>query len=141
LGVFTRKPNRLRVILERFISRRGVPRIIYSDKVRTLKCAAQNIAARWRKIDTELALEIGQRGIEWKFIVEGAPWWGGWWERMVGSVNTLLKKVLEKSCLRADELETQMSRAEAIINLRPITYDYDDRREPQPLCPAHLLLV
>ena len=59
---------------------------------------------------------------------------------MVGSVKTLLKKVLGKSCLRADELETQMSRAEAIINLRPITYDYDDHREPQPLCPVHFLL-
>jgi Integrase zinc binding domain len=50
--------------LERFFSRRAIPRIIYSDNARTFKCAARNIAARWRKIDPELALEVGQRGVE-----------------------------------------------------------------------------
>ena len=76
--------------LDRFIARRGSPRLIYSDNAKTFKAAARNIANRWKKLDAELAVKFGQRGIEWQFIVEGAPWWGGWWERMVGSIKVLL---------------------------------------------------
>ena len=126
--------------LDRFIARRGSPRLIYSDNAKTFKAAARNIANRWKKLDAELAQKFGQQGIEWKFIVEGAPWWGGWWERMVGSVKVLLKKMLGRASLWPDELETQMIRAEAVVNWRPITFVYDDHREPQPLCPAHFLL-
>ena len=48
--------------------------------------------------------------------------------------------MLGKASLWPDELETQIIRAEAVVNWRPITFVYDDHREPQPLCPAHFLL-
>ena len=48
--------------------------------------------------------------------------------------------MLGKASLWPDELETQIIRAEAVVNWRPITFVYDDHREPQPLFPAHFLL-
>jgi Family of unknown function (DUF5641) len=69
-----------------------------------------------------------------------APWWGGWWERMVGLVKNLLKKGIGRTSLYSDELETLMIRIEAVINQRPITYVYDDHHEPKPLSPADFLI-
>ena len=34
------------------------------------------------------------RGMKWKFIIEGAPWTGGAWERLVASVKRCLKKII-----------------------------------------------
>jgi len=31
-------------------------------------------------------------GIKWKFILEKYPWWGGFWERLVRTTKTALKK-------------------------------------------------
>ena len=132
--------SRFLLALDRFIGRRGLCRVIYSDNARTFKRAAREIADRWKGIDADLAREMGQRGINWKFIVEGAPWWGGWWERLVGSVKSLLKKVLGRASLSADELDTLLIRVEAVLNSRPITFVYDDHKEPQPLCPSDFLI-
>jgi Integrase zinc binding domain len=126
--------------LNRFISRRGLCQTIYSDNGRTFQRAAKELSNRWKKIDPILGNEMGNKGIQWKFIVEGAPWWGGWWERMVGVVKNLLKKAIGKTSLYSDELETLMIRIEAVVNKRPITYVYNDHQEPRPLCPADFLI-
>ena len=34
------------------------------------------------------------RGITWKFNLDGASWFGGIWERIVASVKRCLKKVV-----------------------------------------------
>ena len=73
---------------------------------------------------------MGNKRIQWKLIVEGAPWWGGWWERMVGLVKNLLKRGIGRTSLYSDELETLMIRIEAVVNQSPITYLYDDHHEP-----------
>ncbi|GFR00322.1 integrase catalytic domain-containing protein [Trichonephila clavata] len=75
--------------------------------------------------------------LEWKFIVEGAPWWGGFWERLVRSVKNCLKCVLGKTSLMYEELNTVLIEVEAVINSRPLTYVYNDVNEPDPLTPSH----
>lgn len=37
--------------------------------------------------------------IKRKFIPKGAPWQGGFWERMIGITKTTLKKVVEKALI------------------------------------------
>jgi len=32
----------------------------------------------------EVKRELGKQVVSWKFIPKRAPWWGGFWERMVG---------------------------------------------------------
>ena len=77
--------------------------------------------------------------IEWRFNLERAPWWGGFFERMVGCVKRCLKKVLGNARLTYDELLTVLTEVEATLNSRPLTYDYDNPYEGEVLTPAHLL--
>ena len=77
--------------------------------------------------------------IEWRFNLERAPWWGGFFERMVGSVKRCLKKVLGNGQLTYDELLSILTEVEVTLNSRPLTYDYDNPYEGEVLTPKHLL--
>ena len=54
--------------------------------------------------------------IKWVFNLEKAPWWGGFFERMVQSVKRCLKKSIGKARLSYHELTTVLTEIEAIIN-------------------------
>ena len=77
-----------------------------------------------------------REGIKWRFNVEAAPWWGGFFERMVKSVKLSLKKCLGNARLNFVELSTALVEVEAVLNSRPLTYVYDEMEEP--LTPSHL---
>lgn len=125
----------------RFISRRGVPSVVYSDNAQTFKKANSELRALWHTISHPSVREFyGQKGINWKYIVERAPWWGGFWERMVQSVKGPLRKTLGRASLTSEELETTLIEIEAMLNSRPITYVYNDPNDPEPLTPSHFLL-
>ncbi|KAL9955907.1 hypothetical protein ACROYT_G037306 [Oculina patagonica] len=55
-----------------------------------------------------------------------APWWGGYWERLVRSVKSPIQKTIGRSTLTYDELSTLLTEIEGLINARPLTYVYDD---------------
>ena len=77
--------------------------------------------------------------VKWRFNLERAPWWGGFFERMVQSTKNCLKKVVGKARLSHDELTTVLAEVEATINSRPFMYvSLDDIEEP--LTPSHLLV-
>ena len=71
--------------LKQFIARRGIPRRIVSDNGKTFKGAARFI----KKImsNNEVIDYLAEKGVEWQFNVERAPWWGGMFERMVSSTK------------------------------------------------------
>ena len=72
----------------RFCERRGVPSIIISDNAKTFKSCS-------KEIETDTFHQcLTNKQISWKFIVEKAPWWGGYWERLVRSVKFYLRKVV-----------------------------------------------
>ena len=54
------------------------------------------------------------QGITWKFILEKAPWWGGYYERMVQLVQRSPRKVIGKAQLSYEELETVL--IEVVVN-------------------------
>ncbi len=113
--------------LERFISRRGYPSLLVSDNAKTFKA-------------TEVKSFLLRNKIEKKFIMSASPWWGGFYERLVRSVKLPLKKVLGKSKLTYEEMETALIKVEGIINNRPLTRSNDN--EPNPsLTPNHLLVA
>ena len=64
-----------------------------------------------------------QQGVSQKFILPASPWWGGFYERLVRSVKLSLKKVLGKSLLTYEEVETVLCGIERAINGRPLTYE------------------
>jgi len=61
--------------------------------------------------------------VDWKFIVERAPWWGEFWEHMVHSIKRCLRKSIGCTSLNNDELNTLV---ESIVNSRLLTYVSDD---------------
>lgn len=105
----------------RFVARRGLPVVIYSDNAKTFV-----------KGQTKLLELYGSECPTWKFIAPWAPWWGGWWEKLVGSVKSALKKSVARASLTRQELETVLHEIEACINSRPLTYVETDVNDPAP---------
>ena len=89
--------------------------------------------------EVKLNEELLRLHVKWQFIVEASPWWGGFWERLVQTVKRSLRKVLFRSSVNYEELQTVIIDIEATINSRPLTYVNDDDVE-EALTPAHLLL-
>ena len=66
-------------VLRRFISNRGSPQVIISDYGKYFTNEhAQNF--------------VNSSNIKWKFNTEGAPWTGGFFERLIRSVKRCLKR-------------------------------------------------
>ncbi|GFV29821.1 integrase catalytic domain-containing protein [Trichonephila clavipes] len=90
-------------------------------------------------IASEFQNFVADKGIHWKFIVERAPWWGEFYERLVKTIKDPLRKILGRALLTFEELSTILSEVEVIVNHRPLTYVENDPGEPEPLTPAHFL--
>lgn len=67
------------------------PALLLSDNAKTFKAACKEIRRLCRA--EEVWRYLADKKISWKFIVEKAPWWGGFWERLVRSIKRPLKEV------------------------------------------------
>ena len=107
--------------MRRFLGRRPTPSRFYSDNAPTFIKLSH------------------QYSVPWNFIPVRAPWWGGWWERMVGVVKVSLRKSLHLSAVSEDQLRTVVTELEGVINQRPLTYVSDVEGSASPLTPAQFL--
>ena len=122
--------------LRRFAARRGVPNLIVSDNAKTFKAAEKALRKLYNQPRVKSELETKQ--IIWRFNLERAPWWGGFFERMVRSVKRCLRKVLGNAKLTFDELNTVLVEVEGTLNARPLT-DAFEELEGEVLTPSHLI--
>ena len=106
--------------IQRFAARRGTPSFIISDNGTSF---------------VALAKALKKTSLSWSTIVEAAPWWNGFTERMVGTVKRAAKKTCGRRALSKDELSTVMSQLEAAINRRPLMVDENGAT----ITPAHFL--
>lgn len=122
--------------LRRFWARRGRCSTLYTDNGTNFVGAANALKSLdWDFIQTECSL----MKIKWLFSPPSAPWYGGFWERMVRCVKELLRKCLGRACVTYEEMLTLLYDCEATINGRPLTYLSDDPNELKPLTPAHFI--
>jgi hypothetical protein len=122
----------------RYASRRGLPALLISDNAKTFRASCAEIRKLCRA--EEVLRYLTDNQITWQFIVEKAPWWGGFWERLIRSVKRPLRRVIGRANLTYDELQTLVVEIEGLINARPITYMYDDTESISfPLSPSHLV--
>ena len=66
-----------------------------SDNVTTYTSAADEVS----KLMTseEVATVLGREGTVWKFIPKKEPWFGGYWERLIGLTKMAVNPLLPKS--------------------------------------------
>ena len=79
----------------RFTSRKSLPRTMVSDNATTFNAAANTIHGLIQSTTVQDALH--SHGTDWRFIPKRAPWFGGWWERLIGLTKTTIKKVFWSS--------------------------------------------
>ena len=109
-----------------------------SDNAKTFKSAAQEVKRIVRA--KEIQQYLINKGVIWDFIIERAPWQGGFWERMVGITKRCLRKAVGRKSLSFEEIRTVLIEIEATLNNRPVTYLYDDEQGIScPLSPASLI--
>ena len=111
--------------LRRTFARVGSPKMIITDNHKTFRSKSlQRFAAN--------------EGMDWKFILELSPHWGGFYERLNGLIKRALRKTLCKAKLTYEEVDTILIEIEAVCNSRPLGYVYDDDVY-EPLTPSHLM--
>ena len=115
--------------LRRFVARRGLPSVIYSDNAKTFKSIRRLLISFY-----------GHLAPSWKMIAPRSPWWGGFYERMVRSVKSSLRKSLGSSLLTRCELETALHEVEFCLNSRALTFVGDAVDSGYPLSPTHFLV-
>ena len=108
--------------IRRFIGRRGLPATFISDNAKTFKSASKELEKIHVTLSEEVVRYLTNNRVTWRFIVDRAPWWGGFWERMIKTVKQSLKKAIGRTTLTYDELNTILIEVESIVNARPITY-------------------
>ena len=84
-----------------FISRCGVPENITSDNFKTFKTKEDRNFMRYLRV-------------KWNFMLGKSPRWGGFYERMVRIVKNALKKVVGRTSLDRDELNTVLIEIEKL---------------------------
>ena len=80
------------------------------------------------------------QGIDWSFIPERAPHFGGLWEAAVKSTKKHLSRVVGNVKLTFEELCTVLSQIEACLSSRPLTSLPSDNDNIQVLTPGHFLI-
>jgi len=121
----------------RFAGRRSMPQLMLSDNATTFQAAAEELSTLYSSREVRAALN--REGVTWKFIPRKAPWFGGFWERLVGLTKSAIKKVLGRAHISLQVLQTIVVEVEALLNDRPLTYVSHDPKDPEPLTPSHLL--
>ena len=120
----------------RFTSHKSLPKVMISDNATTYT-AAKHL----RKLFNSPAVPeaLSRRRTEWRFIPARSPWYGGFWERLLGLTKTSLKKILERQYVSMETLQTIVTEIEAVLNDRPLTHVSSSLHILEPLTPSHLL--
>ena len=107
--------------IRRFMAIRGRVTTFYSDNGTSFTCLRKLLKGE----------------VKWSLIPVRAPWWGGFWERMVGTVKRALLATLSRASLSLIELQTVVAECAERINRRPLCVINEDSLEP--LTPAHFI--
>ena len=129
---------------DRFSSRRSLPCQLRSDNgknfigaSRVLKECQQFFEDHHEEIFTALA----SRQVKWCFNPAYGPHFGGLHESAVKSTKNLLKKQVGEYVFTFEEFSTVLTRIEAVLNSRPLSFVTSDPQEGiHFLSPGHFLV-
>jgi len=123
----------------RFIACRGTPKQVICDNASHFKLACDVTERVWHHIlhSDEIQNYSSSKRIKWCFIVQLAPWMGGFIERLVGLTKRSMQKAIGKKLLTYDQLITIIKEAESVVNARPLVYVSDDISSTIIIIPRH----
>ena len=131
--------------LRRFIARRGKPSLILSDHGTNFTGATRELREMYDFLKGQVAQHkisdfCSTQNIDWKFIPERAPHFGGLWEAAVKSMKFHFKRVIADTKLTFEELMTVLTQIESCLNSRPLTPLSCDEDGIEVLTPGHFLV-
>jgi hypothetical protein len=109
--------------IDRFTSRRGLPRNIYSDQGTNFKGTARHLKEVYdllRASEPHIQNHLTKQEIKWNFNPPLAPNFGGLWEAGVKSMKHHMRRILENNHFTSEEFVTFICRTEAVLNSRPL---------------------
>ena len=132
-------------LLRRFIARRGKPALILSDQGSNFVGAARELKEFAQFLELQTTQNIisefcSTQNVQWKFIPEHAPHFGGIWESAVKSMKTHLRRIVSNVKLTFEEFTTVLTQIEACLNSRPLTPLPCDDNGVEALTPGHFLI-
>ena len=122
--------------LKELVARRGVPGLMVSDNAKTFKHTAEWL--KTLRLDDGLQNCLTSEHIQWRFNLSRAPWWGGFFERLIGITTTALSKSIGKALLTYKELEEALMDVKCFMNNRSLTY-LNDEFEQKMITPSILI--
>lgn len=135
--------NAFLAAFDRFIGRRGLPKLLMSDNGTNFVGASKTLLAEYATFLKESSKDISNRyavhGFEWKFIPPSAPQMRGLWEAGVKSFKLHFKKVAGNHKFNFEEFSTLLARIEGVLNSRPLSPVNEDPTDLNVLTPGHFL--
>ncbi|XP_072403248.1 uncharacterized protein [Diabrotica undecimpunctata] len=131
--------------LKRFISRRGNPKIIYSDNASNFfgaKNQLKEFSTFLKNKETSNSIQnfLAASEISWKFIPPRSPHHGGLWEAAIKSTKYHIFRLIGNSQLTFEEFSTVLAQIEAVLNSRPLCSLSNDPSDLSCLTPGHFLI-
>jgi len=128
--------------VNRFISRRGTPKALYSDNGSNFIGAEAELRSLCQSLDDEnIHNAMLTRQIDWHFNPPLASHRGGVWERMIRTVRRIYSHLVKEQTVTDEVLLTYLAETERIVNDRPLVPVYDDPEQPAALCPNDWLIL
>ena len=132
--------------LRRFIARRGYPSLIWSDNGTNFVGANRELKEPNKFVKQQenkgiISEFCSSQNIEWRFIPEHSPHFGGLWEAAVKSAKTHLGRIMGDVKLTFKEFTTVLAQVGACPNSRPlVSVNSPDDDGIEVLTPGHFLI-
>lgn len=125
--------------LRRFISRRGKPLELFSDRGTSFRGAERELQEAFQAMEPELKKKLSPYQVSFRFNPPNAPHFGGMWEREIRSVKSALQVSIGHQSVPEDVLSTVLTEVEGIINSKPLGYTSSDVANIDPVTHKHLI--
>jgi len=127
--------------LDRFISLRGKPSVIYSDNGTNYVGAERELRVFYESLQgSDVGDHLAKDAIGWSFSPPHGPHFGGIWESVVKSAKHHLKRVLGSNSFTIEEMMTVLAKIGACLNSRPLCPMSNNPDDLEVLTPGHFLI-
>ena len=118
----------------RMVNRRGLPQEVVSDNGGNFVGAEKELRELAKNLDEDkIQRSVANKGIRWHFNPPLAPHFGGVHEIMIKAAKRGIFAILGSADVNDEELMTAFTGAEALINSRPLTYQFANPSDDVPL--------